>query len=236
MTELMDYYDNYKFNTEHTINEWMSSRHQKKYNVRSRKIPECCGVESCEYTCTICGKVQDGYQQLVCPWRQEYAPYKRMSYFKECITKIQAKQNFEIDDSIITNIKKEISKHNTKIDILTMRTILKKLKYNIHYPNASWIISLIYTNHNIPKFTSELEQLFYCCFQKICRSWNDVKPLTRKTMLSYTYIFRKLCELHIPVYMELFPLPKDINKTCEYDGVWKRLCIIHSWKFVSSFN
>ena len=232
----MDYYDNYKFSTEHTMNDWMSSRHQKKYNVKSRKVIECCGVECIEYTCTMCGKVQDGFQQLVCPWRQEYAPYKRMSYFKEFITKIQAKQNLEVPVKVIDDIKNEIRKHKLNVDIIMMRTILKRLGYNSYYPNASWIISLINLNsENIPRFTPDLEQLFYCYFQKICRSWNDVKPSTRKTMLSYNYIFRKLCELHVPIYMELFPLPKDINKTCEYDSIWKRLCAIHKWEFVSSF-
>lgn len=225
-----------------SLSTWMVERRNNKYSKRINKITMCCGTDIITdsktgyFFCPECGEQKDHLEIFVGDYVKNYTPYKRLSYFRECITKIQAKQRTVISNDIIEKLKLEHSKlQNTKIlDLRLIKSYLKKLKYNYLYPEASYILSIL--TGNSPSFTQEIEKIFYQSFFKIQSCWSVVKPSKRKTMLSYTYILRKLCELYCPYYTELFQLPVNIDKIIEYDSVWLKICNINEWYFINSLT
>lgn len=217
------------------LGEWID----KRQSSLGRKSHEtiCCSEIVDGNTCTNCGKVIETLR-LVSDWRPSYTPYKRSSYFKECITKVQAKQTPKnsITQEIIQNIRKEILKTSEVYNLVTFRALLKKLGYNKLYTDSAWLLSVVQPESSIPAFNSSTEKILSSYFYKICVIWNDVKPSTRKTMIPYKYIFRKIVELEQCGDKGLFPLPGNIDKIIEYDSIWKCICEKNNWRFISSFS
>lgn len=239
MIDPIDFYDNMRIRFEKINSNEMLDITNWQYNrscnlgYRRQKI-KCCGEEVDDH-CATCGSSFINDNHYVCEWRPSHTPYKRHSYFKECITKIQAKQSVEVTDDVIQRIKNEMSKSNEVYTIVTFRHLLKKLNLNYLYPEASWLLSVVYNNDVIPKFSSTIENILYSYFHKICIIWNEVKPSNRKTMLPYKYLFRKIIEIEQIGDKSIFPLPNNIDKIVEYDDTWKKICLKNNWEFISSF-
>lgn len=236
MIDPIDFYDNMRMRNEKialdekvNISTWQHIRSRdlgyKKPNVI------CCG-EAVDERCKTCGSMI--YERLVCDWRPPHTPYKRPTYFKECITKIQAKQTLDISDDVMLRIKNEISKSDEVHTVESFRYLLKKLQLNHLYSDAAGIMSYIFNDIH-PDFSVPTENIFHSYFHKICIIWNEVKPISRKTMLPYKYLFRKIGEIENLNY-QAFPLPTNINKTIEYDVTWKKICLKNNWNFISSFG
>lgn len=236
----IEYYDNMRIRIEKInsnlkldITNWQHERScERGYK---RNIIKCCGSDMEGDHCNICSRSFEP-NHYVCDWRPQHTPYKRLSYFKVCITQIQAKQNVDVTDDVIQRIKNEIKKSNVVYTIVTFRQLLKKLNLNHLYPEAAWLLSVVYSNDLIPNFSTAIESIFYSYFHKICIIWNEVKPINRKTMLPYKYLFRKIIELEQFGDKSVFPLPSNIDKTVEYDGTWKKICLKNNWNFISSFS
>jgi hypothetical protein len=239
MIDQIEYYDNMRIRLEKlNSNEKLditSWQHDRSCNLGyKRNVIKCCDKEVVNQ-CDNCGRSFEP-SHYVCEWRPPHTPYKRLSYFKEWISKIQAKQNVDVSDDVIQRIKNEIKKSNDVYTIITFRYLLKKLNLNHLYPEAAWLLSVVYSNDLIPNFTSGIENVFYSYFHKICIIWNEVKPINRKTMLPYKYLFRKIIELEQFGDKSVFPLPSNIDKIVEYDGTWKKICLKNNWNFISSFS
>lgn len=239
MLDQIEYYDNMRIRLEKlNSNEKLditSWQHVRSCNLGyKRNVIKCCDSEVVNQ-CNNCGRSFEP-SHYVCEWRPPHTPYKRLSYFKECITKIQAKQNVDVSDDVIQRIKNEIKKSNDVYTIITFRHLLKKLNLNYLYPEAAWLLSVVYSNDLIPNFSTGIESIFYSYFHKICIIWNEVKPVNRKTMLPYKYLFRKIIELEQFGDKSVFPLPSNIDKIVEYDGTWKKICLKNNWNFISSFS
>lgn len=241
MIDPIEYYDNMRIRIEKInsnekldLNNW---QHLRSCNLGYKRPPvKCCGDDVTGDHCLNCGRSFVNDNHYVCEWRPPHTPYKRQSYFKECITKIQAKQNVDVSPDVIQRIKNEMKKSNDVYTIVTFRQLLKKLNLNHLYPEASWLLSVVYSNDSVPNFTSGIESIFYSYFHKICIIWNEVKPINRKTMLPYKYLFRKIIELEGFGDKSIFPLPNNIDKIVEYDGTWKKICLKNNWNFISSFS
>lgn len=217
------------------LSDWITTRQSKLGIKNHNRI--CCFEIVDGNTCTNCGRVLENLI-LVSDWRPPYTHYKRSSYFKVCMTKVQAKQTPKncITEDIIETIKKEIQKTGDSYDIITFRTLLKKLSYNKLYTDSAWLLSVIQPESRIPAFNSNTEKILSSYFYKICMIWNDVKPSSRKTMIPYKYILRKIIEIEKCGDKGLFPLPENIDKIIEYDNIWKCICKKNNWTFISSFS
>ena len=213
----------------------------------SNRIKYCleCNIEKIldmsesAYICPCCGDsemiILDDDRQI-----KDYSPYRRLNHFREWLNQFQAKQSPDIPEQVFIDIVKELNKTRiTDLSILTkkiMKSILKKLEYNIYYEHVAYIINKL-NNLPPPKITRDMEKLFISMFFKIQDPWEQYKQAERKNFLSYSYVLHKFCELlELDHLLECFTLHKDPDKIMENDQIWEKICKTLKWQYISTFK
>jgi len=223
--------DNYKL-----INNNFSNRIKYCNECIIEKILD---ISESAYICPCCGDTEniiiDDDKQI-----KEYSPYRRLNHFREWLNQFQAKQTPEISEQIFIDIVKELNKNRvTNLSLLNkknMKTILKKLNYNIYYEHTAYIINKL-NNLPPPKITRDMEKIFISMFLEIQEPWEKYKISTRKNFLSYSYVLHKFCELlELDHLLDCFPLLKDPDKIMENDDIWEKICKHLNWEYISSFK
>jgi len=167
--------------------------------------------------------------------------YKRLNRFQEILSTLQAKENTEIPDFVMTAVQREIDKEQN-IDISTLDTTkikyyLKRLSLNHYYEHAPHILNKI---NGIPPVSLpvEVEDMLREMFKAIQDPFEIVKAQicpTRLSFLSYNYVLRKFCELlDLDEYKKCFTLLKSTEKLRLQDVIFKGICEMLGWEFIPS--
>ena len=79
--------------------------------------------------------------------KQNYFAYKRINHFNEWLAQFQAKGTTELPDTIYRDVyeelDKDINRNINSINPITVRNILKRLKYNKYYEHIPHLIKCI---------------------------------------------------------------------------------------------
>jgi hypothetical protein len=200
-------------------------------------------------TCTSCGTIseqsiqdfQNSYKDICDISIKNQFSYKRINRFNEILSTLQAKENTNIPDYVITTVHNEISKEKSidtsNIDIFKIKYYLKRLSLTQYYEHAPHILNQI--NGIIPvKIPQYVEDKFREMFKDIQDPFENVKSdlcPDRLSFLSYNYVLYKFCELlDLDEYKIYFPLLKSVEKLRIQDKIWKGICNQLDWVFVSS--
>ena len=164
--------------------------------------------------------------------------YKRANHLSEIINQIQAKESTDIDPQLYIDVTNDLVKRRiciSQLDIFDMQKILKRLGHNKHYEHSTYILQKI-TGVNPPTFTARQEKKLKQMFYEIQDPFEKVKPKTRKNFLSYSYVMRKMLELlELDEFTYYFKKLRHSRKLREHDKVWKGICRILNWQYISSF-
>lgn len=202
------------------------------------------------YTCTSCGivnsdKLIDGlsYEER-CNNNQVFVfDYKRINYFTEWLTQIQANETTEIPHELLEELKIELHKRNildtSKLTNTKLKKILKEINHSKYYEHIPLIISKLCNSKPlyIPEETcTELKNMFLL----IQQPFEKLKG-NRKNFLSYPFVLYKFCEiLGLHEYLCHFVLLKR-EKLMKTDVLWKKIVedVIDTtgdkrWKFIPS--
>ena len=180
-------------------------------------------------------------------------PYEKESHFSVWMAHFQARETKFVTKEIMDNINSEIKKYNyteeekKNISDNHIIKILKKLGYNKHYKNLSYIRTKI-TGIYPPSFTKDEEELLKKMFKIIEQPFYRNKPKKRKNFLSYSYILYKFCEklkydskknnnlekyIRYKKYTKQLILLKSKNLR-EQDVIWKKICLEVNWDYYPS--
>lgn len=210
-----------------------------------------CGSERKVYAsdglilCQTCGQMEFTLVESDKPHYKEnqtsvsYFAYKRVNHFNEWISQFQAKQNAEVPKEVIDTVQNEINKErlnpNKKITNKKMREWLKRNGYSKYYENIPQIMSIIKCE-TPPVITKEAEEKLHMMFKMIQEPFMKVCPPERKNFLSYSYVLHKFVELlELDELKQYFPLLKNRDNLDKQDKIWKGICEILGWQFISSF-
>lgn len=169
--------------------------------------------------------------------------YKKISRFNEIISQFQARQNVDIPDDVMGQLRAEIKKlrlhKSSDITPKRIRQLLKKLDHQKFYSSTIHICKLL-GGETPPPMTPELEdrlrQMFLQTldpFDKIIKTRKEVVK-DRQNYLSYPYSIYKLLEiLGEKQYMQHFSqyLLKSTDKLYVQDRMWKAVCGELNWTF-----
>jgi len=164
--------------------------------------------------------------------------YKRQNHFNEWINQFQGKETATIPDELITSLRYELKKQRVKdtkeITNARVRKILRDLRHNKYYEHIPYICNIL-SGLKPPNMPPALEEKLRLMFVKIQEPFDVVCPPERKNFLSYPYVLYKFCELlGEDDYLPYFPLLKSKDKIKQQDDIWKRMCTILKWEFISS--
>lgn len=184
-------------------------------------------------TCTTCGKVDnekilDGLNYNdECRINQVFVfDYKRINYFTEWLTQIQANETTIIPNELLEDIKVELYKKNildtAKLTAPRLKKILKEIDKTKYYEHIPLLITKLSGSKplSIPEeVCNELKSMFLLVqqpFEKLKGS--------RRSFLSYPYILYKFCEiLGLHDYLKHFTLLKSREKLMKTDTLWKSI-------------
>jgi len=233
----MDYYDFDKYEKlisqqpkEEAISDWVTTTQKLRGSKVIDKNCKDCKIEFLisnqgSIVCPECGMEVHTFTD--CGYMKKTQAYKRLTHFKDWITKTQAKHNPTIPDNIVNLCRQ--TDHSYK----AVKRVLKQHKQTKLYEDIWYIISVINPKAELFKLNCEEEMLLYFLFSKVQRAWETIKPLKRKSIISYPFIITELLDIinrpHLKVF---FPLPR-YNKQLEYKTQWKR--IVNSPLFCPSY-
>ena len=167
--------------------------------------------------------------------------YKRLNRFQEILSTLQAKENTDIPEFVMSAVQREITKEQnldlSTIDTSKIRYYLKRLSLNNYYEHAPHILNKI---NGIPPISIpiEVEEKLREMFNDIQNPFNTVKAkvcLSRRSFLSYNFVLYKFCELlDLDEYKKHFTLLKSIDKLRVQDKIWKGICEMLDWEYIPS--
>lgn len=190
----------------------------------------CCLSEPINYS-------DKKYQHELIRKKQDTNAYKRINHLKEILSQLQANETTTIDDQVYIMIDLELKRRHinkNKLDIFSLRTILKRLEKREYYEHVSSILQKV-NGKQPPTFTREDEKTITEMFKNIQQPFEMFKPKIRKNFFTYSYVLHKFCLiLGLEQYLYYFPLLKSSKKLAQYDKVWKNICLYLGWKYHKS--
>lgn len=211
-----------------------------KYDVCSCGQKMIIQADASELLCIRCGYIKTLIGTVFLDsqfFNQEGNRYKHGSYdpnrhCKFWIERIQAKENTIIEQSFIDKIEKCIKKdriENLKnISVKQFRMYLKQTdltKLNDHIP----LIKKMITGYIPPQLTHNELHLLFNYFDKATKTYESIKPNTKKNSLYYPFLIYKILELIIDEESRKNGLLSCIHlqsyKTLiDNDKIWKSIC------------
>ena len=232
----------YKYDQQDSDKEELKRRYYDvvglNYNVRGRdkQIDTCINCEALidqAECCSSCGTVYNNIQIGKPSFKEtqnitliQPCVYKRINYFKDMLNMYMGVQKIDIPVALLNNVKLEFKKKliidSSNVDTKLMKKILKDLGQNKYYEHSRLIISKVF-NYPLTTLSSETIDNLITMFTVLQKPFEDNKG-TRKSFLSYPYVFYKLFELlDLNEYMENHDLLKNRDKLIKQEIIWKRM-------------
>jgi hypothetical protein len=199
-----------------------------------------------ETTCAVCGKVgtiveERGANSGAIDYDQNTVEtrfhYKRINHFDEWLSSFQGRENVDIPGDVIELVRAEFVKARIGPEGIThtrVRAFLKKLNFNKLYEHSYHICRLL-GGKTVDVIPRDLEAKLRRMFQQIQAPFELVKPPERHNFLSYSFVLYKFLELlKRDEYLPHLQLLKSTEKLYQQDRIWKDICRILHWEFVST--
>lgn len=200
--------------------DWVSNLRQTRgQKVMSRNCKDCLTeltIVDSVFLCTNCGVIQSYTNS--CNYIKKTQSYKRMTHFKDWLTKTQAKHNPMIPDHIISQCRQIQDKSYRSI-----KNVLKINNLTKIYEDIWYIMAVVDQKADILCLDPHDEMKLYNLFMRVQRAWETIKPLKRKSIISYPFIITELLDIiKRPELKRYFHLPR-YTKILEYKTQWKRI-------------
>lgn len=168
---------------------------------------------------------QDFLPQKNCPVYKKFN-YKRISYFKDLLLNIQAKEGKEIPSSLIEKIEKELKLYRKTFEDLDYdltKKILKDINESKFYKNIYSIINITNKRKRIV-IPQDIHDKLCFMFEFIQESYERNKG-NRESFLNYNYTLYKFFEiLRYNEFLYIFPKLKNAKKIEDHDEIWEKVC------------
>lgn len=226
-----------------------------KCDLKKTNLNICCDEEmilshDSFYTCYNCGKVGQifingsTFKQIQETFITNKFVYKRINYFNDWLKQIQASENSDIPNELVSRLKEELNRRNikdlSKLKPYLIKKILKELKESKYYENINLIISKL-TNKPPLIIPNDIIEKMKIMFSSIQEPYERHKG-TRTNFFSYPYILYKFCELlDVKEYLKCIQLLKSRDKILHHDILWKKIIYemqqkegMKLWRFIPS--
>jgi ATP-dependent helicase/DNAse subunit B len=162
--------------------------------------------------------------------------YKKINHFNEWLNSVTNRSTSMVPENIINAVQREMEKDQitdpTELDKKLVRLYLKRLGQSKYYDATA---SIICTIAKIPPLNlpPELEDQLREMFKQIQEPYERVKPATRSSFLSYSYVIHQMLKLlDYHEHLHAFPLLKSQEKLRQQDQIWEGICKILDWLYM----
>ena len=160
--------------------------------------------------------------------------YKRINHFNEWLQQVQAKENYDIPQSILDAVMGELYKQRIHdVDLITpkkVRELLKVLKLRKAYEHVAQITCKL-TGKKPLRVPHEVEEMCRLMFIAVQPAFEKHCPKDRKNFLSYSYCLFKFFQLlGYDEFLDSFTLLKGRDKLARQDEIFKLICTELDWE------
>lgn len=164
--------------------------------------------------------------------------YKRINHFNEWLQQVQAKENYDVPQSVLDAVMQELYKQRIHdISLITpkkVRELLKILKLRKAYEHVAQITCKL-TGKRALRVPPDVEEMCRLMFIAVQAPFEKHCPKDRKNFLSYSYCLFKFFQLlGYDEFLESFSLLKGRDKLARQDEIFKKICSELEWEFVPS--
>lgn len=164
--------------------------------------------------------------------------YKRINHFNEWLQQVQAKENYEVPQTILDDVMAELHRQRvTDVADITpkrVREVLKVLKLRKAYEHVAQITSRL-TGVKPLRVPADVEETCRLMFIALQPAFEKHCPKDRKNFLSYSYCLFKFFQLlGYDEFLDSFQLLKGRDKLARQDEIFKKCCEELQWEFVPS--
>lgn len=164
--------------------------------------------------------------------------YKRINHFNEWLQQVQAKENYDVSQTVLDAVMEELWKQRIRdIDLITpkkVREVLKTLKLRKAYEHVAQITCKL-TGKRALRVPPEVEEMCRLMFIAVQAPFEKHCPKDRKNFLSYSYCLFKFFQLlGYDEFLDSFTLLKGRDKLARQDDIFKKICAELDWEFVPS--
>lgn len=179
-------------------------------------------------TCTDCGLVLESGHVESLGWRDgvqmlSKSVYKRRHHFKERVLQFMGMDRY-VPKRVLDAARASITPPVTKTKIRAYLRTTKNQKFI-----ENWIQIYCYvTGTPSPGVVMRPEEVewLYSMFLHIENAFNHVKPVHRKSMLNYNFLFVRLLQIiGRKELIQWFPQLKSRAKTKQLDAIWQDICV-----------
>lgn len=222
--DIYSIYESYIDNTSEKIvslTEWVDATRRMRGNKPSTMKCVDCVVDyiqsnSGATVCPECGMVIHYTMEIA--YAKKSQAYKRMTHFRDWLIKTQAKHNPIIHQDVI-----DICSQSDDTTFGGIKQVLKQNNFTKHYEDIFYIMSIIKPDQPIFAISPSEEASLCNLFVRVQQAWETIKPLKRKSIISYPFIITELLDIiKRPDLKKFFFLPR-YNKVLEYKTQWKRI-------------
>lgn len=224
---------NKRFNKQEWCNDCNKEKQTHYYN----------GVIVCE-KCGDSGNViiedaQQTYIDGITSHENAYFSYKKITHLKEWIKQCQEKDKTNIPENIYIKIYNYIQENfDIKLIDITgddIKYVLQELKLTEYNDQREEIANKV-SGRVVLSIPRAVEDKLEKMFQDIQIAFKKCLPENRKNFLSYPYTLHKCLQLigGCDEFLDRFLLLKSEEKLQTMDAIWKNICQILEWKFISS--
>lgn len=165
--------------------------------------------------------------------------YKKLNHFNEWISQIQGKEVTKIPKDLFERVLTEMKKERIAPQKLTQKKVreyLKKLKLCKFYEHIPYITAQL-GGEKPPSIPTEIEERIRKMFIDVSAPFVQYCPTHRRNFPRYTYIIYKCCELiGFKKILSYLPLLKTRIRLIEMDQIWKKICALLHYKFISTIG
>ena len=236
------------------------ARHQNNAKKRMRKcIDELSKSSCCQATiiqnydtslaCSECGLVKSTQEIMIsAPQRnlsysrnaiptKSYS-YRRVNHLREWMRCYTGRTLVNLSDNDFDKIQCEVKKQTIpthKINGDFVRRLLKKLKLNTHYEQATAIAKKLNPKLKTLNIETEYEETLVLQFVTIEKPFEHIRAKVdkgRKNFLSYAYVFYRLNQRNERTELNRdVRLLKSVKLIIKQDAFWKLICSQLNWKY-----
>jgi len=238
----------------HLLKSIDSSRRTRQLRDFTLEKSKCCGAPVIQNTdsglvCNECGLViaetaniisnpsaNISYNRNISPYK--CYSYKRVNHLREYLRQITGKTMVNMCVEEMQRVRDEVAKQTIPIDRVNseyVRRLLKRLKLNAHYEQATTIARMLNPKLDVLKLEPEYEERLVLQFVTLERPFERIREKvdkTRKNFLSYSYVFWRLNELNGRSHLNKdVRLLKSVRLIIKQDAFWKLICKELKWSY-----
>lgn len=151
---------------------------------------------------------------------------QRLEHMREILDMIQGKSRQAVPPEIESLVKEKL---DGRVDIPSVRQILKELKLFKYYENAHEIYASI-TDTPIFELPFELEEELLEMFSRVLFAWDEIRQ-PHESFLPYLFVLKQLLQLQN--IEELVPLCSVCEtKRARYSERWRQICQMLNWDYL----